>query len=534
MTVQISQVPLCALTIYLINESYQSEDLILKSKSNLTKFPIRSRSHIGDLYVQSTRSNIPRWASFFDGYVNANQFGKVSSPAAVFLVRADRRMFAITFGQGRHLLDPGCWEERFGLKVALNCIGENQLRSIDKRSFDALSLHTREQASHEAKPEDFGLDIEQDLLRAVTGAPNDSQLGQSVSGMDALTVRARVELENIQDLLSLYYRKFQDTSYRSRFPWVDHIAEVTSVSLRQTLDTNLVSRIQSQSFDRCWLAAPEIIDWGRVSGFRYGFGARSPELHDIHFPSFLESVDDPSEISRELLNRRRIYCMEGDTQLHTWPVYRCIYCELDLEGNSYHLSGGKWYRVDTDFVETVNASFRQIPRYETGLPEYNDTSEGAYNQRVAQEHPQTFTLMDEKLIPRGGGPNKIEFCDLLSRSNDLIHVKRYGGSSVLSHLFAQGKVSAELFLMDKEFRAKLNGILPEIHRLSNVNDRPVPDRYQVVFAVVSDRPEDLTLPFFSRLNLRHAVRTLQAYGYKVALAKISVNETLAKLSRYAA
>ena len=57
----------------------------------------------------------------------------------------------------------------------------------------------------------------------------------------------------------------------------------------------------------------------------------------------------------------------------------------------------------------------------------------------------------------------------------------------------------------------------------------MPDRYRIVFAVVSDRPEDLTLPFFSRLNLRHAFRTLQAYGYKAAIAIISVNETLASL-----
>ena len=246
---QTREIPLCTLSIYLINEDHQSEDLILKLKSKLTKFPIRSHSsHIGDLFVQSTRSNMPRWASFFDGYVEANRFGKVTSPAAVFLVRADRRMFALTFGQGRHLLDPGCWEERFGLKVALNCIGENQLRSIDKRSFDVLSLHTREQASREAKPEDFGLDVEQDLLRAVTGSPSDQQLGHSMSGMDALTVRARVEIARIQDLLSLYHKKFQDNSYQLRFPWVDHIAEVTSVSLRQTLDTTLIAVARKARF----------------------------------------------------------------------------------------------------------------------------------------------------------------------------------------------------------------------------------------------------------------------------------------------
>ena len=88
--------------------------------------------------------------------------------------------------------------------------------------------------------------------------------------------------------------------------------------------------------------------------------------------------------------------------------------------------------------------------------------------------------------------------------------------------------------MDPEFRTQLNRILPEIHRLNNVNDRPVPDRYRVVFAVVSDSSEELTLPFFSRLNLRQAIRTLQAYGYKVGITKVSMNEKLARLSRYAA
>ena len=53
----------------------------------------------------------------------------------------------------------------------------------------------------------------------------------------------------------------------------------------------------------------------------------------------------------------------------------------------------------------------------------------------------------------------------------------------------------------------------------------------MVFAVISDRPGPLVLPFFSRLNLRHAVRRLDGYGFRVAKAKILVTETRAKLQR---
>ena len=46
--------------------------------------------------------------------------------------------------------------------------------------------------------------------------------------------------------------------------------------------------------------------------------------------------------------------------------------------------------------------------------------------------------------------------------------------------------------------------------------RPKQGEYRVVFAVISDRPGPLVLPFFSRLNLKHAVRRLDGYGFRVA------------------
>jgi hypothetical protein len=53
----------------------------------------------------------------------------------------------------------------------------------------------------------------------------------------------------------------------------------------------------------------------------------------------------------------------------------------------------------------------------------------------------------------------------------------------------------------------------------------------VVFAVIGDRPGPLFLPFFSRLNLKHAVRRLDGYGFRLARAKILVKDTRAKLQQ---
>lgn len=527
--------PSLNLMIYLAKDTYHLPVALLKSgDQEVLKFPIRSgRSIVGDLYVQPIQPKAPRWARYFKDFIDVRQLGKVSSASAVLIVKANGRLFAITFGHGRHLLVPDCWEERFGLIVALNCVGENNVRSIDKRTFDAISRHSREQASRETAARDFGLDIERDLLRAVTGTPVDAAFGNRIYGMDALNVSINAEIHDLPRLLPQYYAKYLDTSYKKNFPWVDQIAEVKSAALHEQLDSLLVGQIRSGNLDRIWMAVPEVVPWERVGEFRFAHGARAPGYLDIHFQEFLKSLDDPNTIDKETLSRRYVHCIDSDgLPLDKWQAYRCLYAEIDHGQESFLLSGGRWYKVTRDFVLEVNEAYQRIPTYDEKLPEFNDQSETAYSERVASSEPSRFALMDRKTIPHGGGYSQIEFCDLYTSKRDMVHIKRYGGSSVLSHLFAQGLTSGELFQTDAGFRRKVNERLPKAFQLADTKPRPGPAEYQVVFAVISDIPGDLVLPFFSRLNLRHAVRRLEGYGYRVARAKIPVNETLSKLKKY--
>jgi uncharacterized protein (TIGR04141 family) len=530
-----NQTPLISFSVYLIKKNITDPSAILRAGGvSFHTFISHANEDIGELFVKATDFRLPRWAKIFRGYVDESQIGEVATSSAVLLVKAKSRYFAVTFGQGRYLLEPDCWEERFGLLVALNSIGENQIKSIDKRTFDAISKHSREQASREVGAQDFGLDVEQDLLRAVTGTPAEPSLGHRLSGMDALKTTVRANIEDIPLLLRNYYDMYMDSSYKHKFPWVDHLTEIKGHELSDKLDQLLIERISEEDFSRCWLAVPDIVDWDQVSGFRYGFSSRSPIYHDIHFPDFLDSLPDGSAITTDKLKRKYVYCVGEDyLVLHKWPVYKCVYCELDYGDDSYLLSGGKWYRVTRDFVRQINDAYNRIPRYRREFPEFNHASEGDYNQYVALKDPDEFALMDKKTIQYGGGYNRIEFCDLYTKSGSMIHVKRYGGSSVLSHLFAQGIVSGELFQTDAEFRHKVNQILPETHKLRDTEQQPTMGKHEIVFAVISDAGGSaLDLPFFSRLNLRHAVRRLEGYGYKAAVAKISVNDHLRKLERY--
>ena len=66
-------------------------------------------------------------------------------------------------------------------------------------------------------------------------------------------------------------------------------------------------------------------------------------------------------------------------------------------------------------------------------------------KKAANTH--SYHLLDKKLIKSNRTTTSIELCDLMIANKQVYYVKhRKGGSAGLSHLFAQGSVSAEVLL----------------------------------------------------------------------------------------
>jgi len=136
--------------------------------------------------------------------------------------------------------------------------------------------------------------------------------------------------------------------------------------------------------------------------------------------------------------------------------------------------------------------------------------------------------MDRNLTYLGGA---MEFCDIFSKSKELIHIKRYGGSATLSHLFYQGMASAEFFQTDQQYRKLICDKLPASFRVFDAATRPQFDEYHVVYGIISRSEKPLSMPFFSRVGIRHAVRRLRGFGFQVSLAKIGVSDDRKKLQK---
>lgn len=522
------------LALLLIKEVYKRPQDALKDSHALDRYSLKkSVPFNGILFVRPTRSKPPPWLTFLQSAVNRKiELQDNCSTSAVLFVSASSRIFAFTFGHGRYMLRQDSFERDFGLKVALNTLDPARLRSIDIRTFQELPLHTRQQASASSSLDVFELDVDSDLLRAVTGEPEQEDFALRVTGSDSLIINARVGISEIGNTCEQIIHAYYSTRYRKNFAWVDHLQAVREPLIVQQLDERLWDTVSSRQTEDVHLAPPEPLDWEVVDGFLYHTEDVSEEPHpDLSINDYLSTIDSHDGATVDMLKNHRIRVLftEKDEPSPKWSVYDCLVFQAEHRGYLYVLTGGRWFQIDKKYARRILRGVKNIPMKDGFLLDARPGEvEGEYNKRVA-ESVRGLVLMDKKSILCDGASTPVEFCDLFSRSKQLIHVKRKTQSATLSHLFAQGVISGELFLRDDTFRDQARNILanqtPDLTHLIP-KARPKTSNYEVVYAIVTNgrRKWPDSLPFFSQLFLRQNANRLMDLGYKVSIARIKLGE----------
>ncbi len=511
------------LTISLLKDGISREG-VFRDTASPTGYRVAALDSGADLlFIDATPPHPPRWIGYLAPHTSGSLEGLfAASASAVLLVEASNRLFAITFGQGRHLLDQDNVEQDFGLRVVLNTVAPDQLKSVDAKTIAETTVHTRRDVSRESAFSAFGLDPSRDLLRALTGTPQDTTLGERLTGTDALGIQTRAQVPELPALAERLLTAFKATDYKEHFDFIDHLRPEKSAARIAQLEQKLVDVLSTKEIDDVHLAAPETLDWIDVAGFRFSTEAEEVD-NDPRISVYLES-HTPGGIDLKALKADRLEAVRAsdDQTMASWPIYRCIVYQVELAGSLYVLSAGQWFRVDLDYKTRVYADVEALKRLD-GLPDADPgTDEPKYNVKAAEA--LGGLCLDRKFV-FDGGPDKMEICDILKPDATLIHVKQRGSSSTLSHLFTQGVNSAERLLLDQDFRSAARAIAAqESLAFANVlpKDRPQASDHQIAFVVItrSKRATPLTLPFFSVVSLRAAARHLDGFGFRVAVAAV--------------
>jgi uncharacterized protein (TIGR04141 family) len=512
------------LTISLLKEGMGRADAVRDTESVDSRVVAAIDPKEPSLFIAARPPHPPRWQAFLAPHVSGTLEGLfAASSAAVLLVAASGRLFAITFGQGRHLLDPDAYEQDFGLKVVLNSVAPDQIKSVDAKTIDETTMHTRLDRSRDSSFSAFGLDVSRDLVRAVTGTPRDETLAGRLTGSDALGINTRAQVPDLPALCERLLKEYESREYKTHFDFIDFLRPEKRADRIHELQDKLVAALVERNIDDVHLAAPEPVDWLEVAGFRFSTQPEGSDPdNDPRISVYLGSRGG-DELDLNALKDDRVHALSGDGEIsRSWQIYRCIVYQVEIGDELYVLSAGDWFRVSVDFKEQVYAYVQSLQSYE-GLPDASHgTREDKYNVEAARAIDGL--CLDQKLV-FDGGPDRMEVCDVLTRDGGLIHVKHRGSSSTLSHLFAQGVNSAERLLSDPEFRRQARQRASEGDTaFSDVLpvDRPDPEDHEVTFAVItrSARDTPLTLPFFSLVSLRAAARRLQALGFPISVAAV--------------
>ena len=545
---------MAAVSLYRIADADLTTDgvgEILSAIGGLAEVRLR-KGFPGRLFLSHSEPQVPEWVR----YLTPITISPLDVPAreslgAVLLLQPEARrrlVYAVTWGNGHFLLRSGRLEPDLGLRCALNLISAQQtgksswdparVRSLRSKRVSQNTLITETQASRKAPIDTFPFSADVDQLRRVTGTPTDTDFwGSTVTGGISLHVKRPSDPQDLVEFCRAIEQTYRSTRYREYYGWIDNVTQVGDPGLLEKAYAWVVRELRRAETAAINLSPPSLVSWEETAAFEYQWGRETREVEEPSLESFRAFLNDTglmSELSADALRESaRLHALDSaGERMDSWSIGRCLSGELIIGNDTYVLDDGTLFFVAADYLKNLNSFVKAIPETALPLPEAGaNEAEGTYNQRVARVLPGAI-LLDKKTVRRPQA-TAIEICDVAVRSKHLVHVKKGLSSSSLSHLFAQGVVSAELLHMDADFRKQIRAMLRR--RLTGSAARRMTDfgwlhassfnsqACEVAYAVMTGRSDQMpreALPFFSKVNLRMRCQELRRMGFKYSLALV--------------
>lgn len=520
------------LSVYLIREGVSSFDSVMLDRCLEGEQPYEAvdpRPTVGFecvAYVQASKEKPPKWLDFLKVGFNLDSYTMVNTTNSfVLFVKSKDRIFAFAFGYGYSAIDKSLIESGFGLRVTLNSISASGLDTVDTRNIDLVTRQTRTHISLASPLYEFGINTTMDWIRYASGKPSDEETATRYSGSDSLQVSFEdLSIITLDSICEELLEKWNSNAYKSRFPFVDDLIKVSKeIELWNVLGSELKKKLINRSYDKISLAHPDIPN-PEIESYKIWKGREKQSIIELELAelySFMDILDSKPEESMYNIDDISIIGLDSEENAKTQKrnIIDYIVCEVDYEGKRYIHSLNEWFEVSDRYFNEIKEKIRLIDISQTSspLPKIKTgEAEGDYNERVALA--KDYLLLDKKAFTFEGYRNRIEACDLATKKGELIAVKKMSSSATLSHLFAQGSVSAKLLRLDNRYQQKLLAVMKDKWHDLNLKT----DDFSFIYAIPSKKKGALseTMFFFSMVNFIDHAENITLAGFKVYIKKI--------------
>lgn len=514
-------------TFFMFNESVKEFDDVIRDEKlegeygykEYTDIPPGQILYPAKFFYQINKKE-PEWFTFLEELIAIDGFENQSC-SFIILLKASGRIFAVPKGYGAYFFDRKKMERNFGLKICLNEIDAEKIKSLDTRSLEKNPKIKRTVVSQSGQLSAFNVNSDLDLIRLISGEPISENLAKSMVGSDGITIsRDDFSIKDLDRICSELYESFKKETYKDNFSFIDYITQVTDENLISHLDNSLYSDFNNFNEEKFSIVFPFIPDFELITQWEiwdHQTSRKNDDLNIVFVKNFLEIPVIKGKKPEEIKVAAKDSNGENIQGIRKLDYY--LHYETDHNGSHYVFAENNWYSIADDFLQRVNASVMDITLASINFPEWpkSNKNEGVYNKKVAKLFSNRFCLDNEDMYVEGRG--KIEVCDLLEDSRIFIHVKRYSASKSMGHLFNQGTISAQVLREDRR------RIVDWIKEKGFANDgadenkgidvTPIEelDGIKVVFAIgyddYSGSPIEKILPFFSKVALFNARKIIE-------------------------
>lgn len=478
-------------------------------------------------------------------------FRSRAASAALFL-QVDDVVYALAFGQGWRLLRESRVDRQFGLDVAVRMLDPDEIRKLTRWALSAKARVDMNMVPGGQGLWAFGLREHAELVRNLAGTARPALMVNlshvrsrgrrrnfrlTLDCGDGLRMPLATEGTSLVADLRELSRVVREDAVQPRLEPLQWVRRLSGRDdRRDSLDSSVADLLAQPDASRgeVGIAYPaRYYDGPDVQRYRGAIGEVPIDTDEL-------TVDDLRAGIREhrrdeylrVLRTSRIEGFDddgsslgGDVSALHWMA-----AEIVDPDRRHVLLDGDWYELGEKYLahvkRVVAEAFADTPSWT--LPAWRSAPkaggrwvEGLYNEHVAATD-RRFLCLDRKLVRTRVHPRGFEACDLLGPDNELVHVKKVDGrtgSSVLSHLFAQGLVAVES-LTDRQTWDQFVDVVrsQDARRADALGTRPAGLVYAIHRADKSLRPD--TLFTFARSALVSASVALHTYGVPLRIAVI--------------
>jgi uncharacterized protein (TIGR04141 family) len=393
----------------------------------------------------------------------------------VLLVPIQKRVFALTYGLGFLVLDQSFIEQGFGLRFAIRKLS-GKVRSVTRNILEQGARVDRNSVPNGQRIEDFAIEEYGEIISRLAGPSAAEGLtftrGRtatfSLTASDSLGLHVGKQPEDLISDLREITRVVDSEPAVPELAFIEQLRALKGKDPRlPDLESALNVQLDEADAGAIALSFPWEGDDDRGDALAYRIkvpgGPRGGDIvSEIDVATIAESLADvPHEDRVRTLKKATIQAFEDEEAVsaisRAIPVSRWISAEVTLGSTRFFFRDGHWYEVGPGYVDHLRRRVTEILTAPAplSLPTWHlGEDEQAFNKRVGAE--PRFVNLDRQLVATELHPGRgIELCDLLGPGAELIHVKKAAKSAPLSHLFAQGMVSAEQLLFDSAARARV-------------------------------------------------------------------------------